>query len=250
MNSERFRQCAAPASRAIQELGDGAARPDARDFELADLFVESMQKSRELVLWLRFQVRGIPIAADARSRVAAACWGIAQDHYTGIVALLDEAPPDCSSAFALLRPLFESFVRGSWLDTKATDEQVEQYRMGAEIPGTASLINAVWASPLDAVREFHDRTWADLCDLTDTGEEHCERCTTSGALHPTYALTQLVAGLDMAARLALLSTAHLGALSTANGDSDLATRILCEGKWRLPPKRHGSGSRGSSPHAY
>ena len=51
------------------------------------------------------QLHGLGLPGDARSRVAFACFAVAQQHHSAMLILLDRPNPLQSSAFALLRPL-------------------------------------------------------------------------------------------------------------------------------------------------
>jgi hypothetical protein len=58
-----------------------------------------------------------------RVRAAAASFGIARDHHGSIVHLMKWSLH--SSSFALLRGLFEAYVRGLWLRHCATEQQID-----------------------------------------------------------------------------------------------------------------------------
>src|SRR5882762_7895158 len=68
-----------------------------------------------------------------RNRAAAALFGIAADHHGAIVFLLKST--FYSSSFALLRCLFEAYLRGLWVRHCANDAQVAAFiRADAEPP--------------------------------------------------------------------------------------------------------------------
>lgn len=49
---------------------------------------ESFRKSTHLVEWLARQVGGIQLGGDLRTRLAAICFGVAQEHHADMVTLL------------------------------------------------------------------------------------------------------------------------------------------------------------------
>jgi hypothetical protein len=80
----------------------------------------------------------------------------------------------------------------------------------------------------------YDGMWGELSGFTHTGIAQLKRWSSDVVLQPAYDPMELVGMMDFASRIALLSTAGLALVSTVDG---LPTRILQEGKARLPPKR-------------
>ena len=222
---------------AILQLGT-ASPPSAPQVDPDHLWAESLQKSSNLIVWLAMQVAGVPLKAGLRTRVVAVCFGVAQDHLAGMVTLLGGVAPNYSSAAALLRPQFEAYVRGMWLALLATDVQFERYVNGGATPNMPAMIDAIGKIPEQgswpAVRRVYDGMWGELSGFTHTGIAHLKRWSSDGVLQPAYDPLELVGMMDFASRIALLSTAGLALLSTVDG---LPSRILQEGKARLPPKR-------------
>lgn len=222
---------------AIGQLGTAPPQP-APQVDPGRLWTEALQQSSRLIVWLAAQVAGIPLNAGLRTRVVAVCFGVAQDHLAGMVTLLASAAPNYSSAAALLRPQFEAYVRGMWLALLATDVQFERYVDGGATPNMPAMIDAIGKIPdqgsWPAVRRVYDGMWGELSGFTHTGIAHLKRWSSDGVLQPAYDPLELVGMMDFASRIALLSTAGLALMSTVDG---LPTRILQEGKARLPPKR-------------
>jgi len=65
-------------------------------------------------------------ASDERSAVAGALYDVANEHGKAICTLLEF--PLYASAFALVRSLFETFIRGAWLLHCATDQEFETFK--------------------------------------------------------------------------------------------------------------------------
>jgi hypothetical protein len=197
---------------------------------------ESLGKSMQLVEWLARQVGGLHLGGDLRTRVVAICFGIAQDHHAAIVTLLALATPLSSSAFALVRPQFEAYVRGMWLAHCATDEQVEGYLHG-KIPDMASLIAALEKlqgdGEVSSLRTIYRRSWRPMSGMTLTGAEHFERWSDGEVLEPAFRSDDIGRILDFAARIGVLSTAGIALLSH---DADLWRRLLDESRELMPPR--------------
>lgn len=72
------------------------------------------------------------LRSDLRSRTAAACFAIAQQHHASILLLLSQRRPLEATAMALLRPLLEAVLRGLWVRHCAGDDQVERFLYGGK----------------------------------------------------------------------------------------------------------------------
>jgi hypothetical protein len=74
---------------------------------------------------LRQLVDGQVLPPTNRTRAAGACFAIAHDHHHGVVVLFEETL--YASAFALVRPIFEAYIRRAWLSLCATDLQIDGF---------------------------------------------------------------------------------------------------------------------------
>lgn len=207
--------------------------------------LDARAMSMRLVEWLAAQVGGVRLGGDIRTRTAAVCFGVAQEHHAAIVTLLILVQPLHASAFALARPLFEAYVRGMWLAHCASDEQVERYHQG-KIPDMASLIAALGklrgGEEMSNLRRIYERNWRSMSGMTHAGAEHFEKWRDDQVLEPAYTDDDIGRILDFAARIGLLTTAGLALLSHDNG---LWKRVLEEGRLRMPPRYEAPKDQGN-----
>lgn len=90
----------------------------------------TLAQAIDLAETLGQRLHGLRLPNDARSRVAFACFAVAQQHQQAILILLQREPRLEATAFALLRPLLEATLRGEWVLHCATDEQVKTFALG------------------------------------------------------------------------------------------------------------------------
>ena len=141
----------------------------------------------QFVELLRRQVHEKTISASNRSRAAAACFALAQEHHHSIVVLVERCL--YGSAFSLVRVEFEAYVRGEWLAHCATDAQVESFIGGGNPPDFSALVSAVERAHdfadanLEALRKAH---WSSMCAYTHTGGLHVQRWQSEFAVEPSY----------------------------------------------------------------
>lgn len=70
-------------------------------------------------------VHGAQISTEDKCRVPATLYNISLQHAHAIAALIDSGL--VSSAFALVRPMFETYIRASWISNCAKDDVVSRF---------------------------------------------------------------------------------------------------------------------------
>lgn len=168
---------------------------------------------------LALSLHGLRLKADIRSRVAAACFAVAQQHHNAILILLSNQPPLHSTAFALLRPLVEAMIRGLWLSHCATDEQVNNFvEPQRKQLDTASMMiaidKAVASSSSSSHKSVYQKHWGALSAYTHTGEHQVQRwLTTNCDIESKYSAAEVSELLSLANGTAELAATAVRALS-------------------------------------
>lgn len=184
----------------------------------------SILSAKRLADDISAELNELAIQTDNRSRVAAACYFAALDHHQGITVLFDEGIP--SPALALLRPLYESFVRGSWLHGCATDAELQHFLDGKELPKISELLRR-----LEETDEFdskilssaHGKNWAVLCSLTHTGIQQVLMCVSEDAIERNCSTDLIDEAMGYAGVYALMAGIGVARLTNNN---NLAERLL------------------------
>lgn len=170
------------------------------------------------------------LPASTRVRVAASCFGIAQEHHHSIVLLIENGL--YGSSFSLLRCSFEAYVRGQWMSHCATDKQVQKYAEGWEPPRINELLAAVEQTPGFSERvlsRVKDQAWNAMCAYTHSGGLHIQRWNTSDGVEPNYSVFEVLEVIGFAESIGALSA--LGIVELAN-DDELALEMLVKFKER------------------
>jgi hypothetical protein len=110
----------------------------------------SEHKKLLLILWEA--TNNLNISSDDRSRLGIGCLQLSQDHHAGIILLIENSL--YSSAFALLRTQFESFIRGLWILRLASNEEIEHYQEDCCRIKIAQMIDAISTLPHYNDNEF------------------------------------------------------------------------------------------------
>lgn len=169
------------------------------------------------------------VLATERNRAAAAAFGIAQDHHAAIVFLMKNS--FYSSSFALLRLLFEAYLRGLWLNHCATDAQVSGYFQGDEPPKTmVAEIEATEAYSGGVLSGIKKENWRAMCDFSHTGGRHLQRWQSENSIEPKFEQCELEECLNCAELFGAMSGLALIQLSKA-GSTGFEVLDLMKKRW-------------------
>ena len=133
---------------------------------------ERVTQSERNAIWVQDRIDGLAVSSvstGARQQWAVACWAAVIEHHHAIVLLTRAGR--YSSARALLRPLFEAYIRGVWLNVGATDHDVDVVRQD-RFPTFARMIDTIQATEKvrgDRLSELKAAWWGPMCSLTHTG---------------------------------------------------------------------------------
>lgn len=139
-------------------------------------------------------LHGLTFEADARKRVALACFAIAQQHHSAILILLDRPIPLHATAFALLRPLMEATLRGEWILHCADEKQIKTFALGGKAQlDMASVIRALEKlhPQSEAHRILYQDNWKIVSAYTHTFEHQIQHWLVDGDVCPTYTPEQV-----------------------------------------------------------
>ena len=183
---------------------------------------EAIKRSKELSLWISRNIDGLPMVSERRSRLAAGCLHLAFDHHDAIIMLTERAV--YGSAFALLRLLFEAYVRGVWLWYCAAETDLDNFenddfdRSFGSLIGDLEKLDAFSVGVLSWTKQD---IWKLFNSFTHSGYHHVRRRNTQNGIEANYPEREMVAALDFAGAVAIMSTIGFAAIT---GSDDLASR--------------------------
>ena len=82
-------------------------------------------QSKVLIKWLDEQINDTEFKSEVRSQIAVSCLDLTLEYQKAIVVLISQSL--YGSAFALVRVIFEAYVRGVWLYRCASDADLELF---------------------------------------------------------------------------------------------------------------------------
>jgi len=186
----------------------------------------------DLSAWISTKLYDVTINATIRNRVVAACFAVALDHFDAVLALLGRSPKIYSSAFALTRLVFESYIRGMWLMNCATDDEIENFSKGTfELPKTPRMIAAIeTAASFDGkqLSTTYSNDWKHLCDYTHTGTLQVQRWNKLDSVEPNYSDDEAIDVVRFTKAYALLAGVSFAEVVINN--IELANEFLAKAK--------------------
>ena len=177
---------------------------------LSPAIAQRLKKSECIVSWYYSKLVGMKIPQlpnSKRLQLASACWHVTIEHSTAIVELVRATLH--GSALALVRLMYEAYVRGMWLMYAATDEDID--RAGRDkFPPNPVIVTALEKSPHFSSHPFSDlknQSWKRLCSYTHTGYQQIGARLTSQGLGYDYQDSEILEALLWADTIALAAVA-------------------------------------------
>ena len=188
-----------------------------------------IEAAEKLGAALNHLVNGVEMAQTERNRAAGASFGIAQEHHCAIVFLMKNTL--YSSSLALLRCLFEAYLRGLWLKHCANDAQVTAFIGGDEPPKT--MVAEIEATPdftggvLSGIKK---ESWQAMCAYTHAGGLHLQRWQSEDAIEPKFEAAELEECLNFAELFGAMAALAVTQMNKS-GDNGAAVLALMEKRW-------------------
>jgi len=162
-----------------------------------------------------------------RTRLSGGCFNVAMEHQKAIVVLVNKHLN--SSAFALLRLMYEAYIRGVWLHKCASKTDLDKFQ-NDKVPKYFKLVNDVeqlFSHEDGAFSRAKNNNWKALNSYTHTGFLQVVRQNSANYIEPNYSEDEIVEVVDAANSIGMLSAIAICDLAEAN---EVAMRILDEAK--------------------
>ncbi|HMT45360.1 MAG TPA: hypothetical protein PKA59_12460 [Chakrabartia sp.] len=177
-------------------------------------------------------IHEIEMPNSTRNMLSGQRYFLALEHLEGTLRLFESqifAP-----AFALLRPLTESFIKGAWLHLSATDIEVIRFQKNGKTPHLSKLISDVEQTEIfsgGTLSRAHTANWNLLCGLTHGGPEAERLCYYEGAIGRTIPDGHGQEAVNYAASMGVMAAMGVAVLADC---SESASKLLAIGKENIP----------------
>ena len=167
---------------------------------------EAVASSEDLIRWIDQNVKDLPYKPDLRSQLGLGCLDVALELHKAMLLLVCE--PIHASAFALLRILFEAWVRGEWLLQRALDEQLEQFKADHHKVTFGQMIEDLESHEAfnnGVLSKVKQELWGMMNSFTHTGYQQVARRNTPDGIVPNYKDEEVIKILGWADAAAIMS---------------------------------------------
>jgi hypothetical protein len=187
---------------------------------------EAQAELTSVVAWISDKTRGLPLPENRRARMALGCLEVAIEHQAGICVLAEQRL--WVPVYALLRGMFQAFVRGVWLARCASEIQLDSFELaglrGKPFRELVDDVERVLGHSRGVLSKLRTSSWAMFSDFTYAGIDHAKRKGPDDE-RASYAAAETDQALRLATALGLLSATELASLS---GQRDVA--LACKAR--------------------
>ncbi|WP_420563354.1 DUF6988 family protein [Thalassobaculum sp.] len=175
------------------------------------------------IIWLDSK-QDIDVPTDRKSLLSAAIFDQAREHHKSIMVLFKLRY--FGSGLALVRPLFESYLRGLWIQRCADEREIKKFIKSKDIKPVQYLIDRIEKTAgfesgiLSASKKS---IWHAACGFTHSGFEQASRRLSEDDIGPNYDLDEIIQ--SMKAVLAYDFMTFL-AMCELGSNNELANEVL------------------------
>ena len=184
----------------------------------------ALARSIDLSNWIDSSIHDIEIPSSDREVMAAALFDQVHEHHKAIQLLLKNS--FAGSAFSLVRPTLETFVRGVWLLRCASDKEVENFARDKIGKSVDSLIQEIEARPGCAI-SVHSKVkkdaWSAMCSYAHGGYLQAVRRITPDQITANHSEDEMVEVINASSAIALLAASEIFSMAKRN---DLVEAVL------------------------
>lgn len=167
---------------AFERDAQKAARPSTLRYNM------KTADTRTILAKIDAVVNGFEYTSSERNNVFMALFDVSMEHAKSILILIENGK--FGSAYALTRPMLETFIRGSWFQNCATDGEVERFVKKDKINKEFGLLvsevetSAQWPNALSNIKE---QLYKNLNSYTHGGNQiTARRFTDDQLVHIPY----------------------------------------------------------------
>lgn len=198
---------------------------------------QAIRHSEDLITWIDKNIDGINIPSETRFRLAGGCLDVALEHHKAVVLLIKYHL--YGSAFAMVRPLFESYVRGVWLHRCASDSDINRFTADKLDSSFIKLIQDVEKLPgfdCGTLSSVKSAAWKAMHSYIHCGLLQVTRRNTESSIEPNYTEGEVLQVINNVNAFALFTAMAIAQLA---GNEPLMKDILEKAQLLNQGSNHG-----------
>jgi hypothetical protein len=170
-----------------------------------------LARASEISNWIDSSIHGIEIPSGDREAMADALFDQVHEHHKAILLLLKNLL--VGSAFSLVRPTLETFVRGVWLWRCASDGEVAKFAKD-NVSGKSfgAMIEEIEAKPgwdVGVLSKVKKEAWSAMCSYAHGGYLQAVRRVIPDQIRPNYTDGEILEVINSSTAIALLAASEI-----------------------------------------
>ena len=170
----------------------------------------ALKSSAELSKWLDDSIHGLQFTTGDRQAMAGSLFDQVHEHHKAIQLLIQNSL--VGSAFSLLRPIFENFVRGVWLLRCASEEEVQNFTQDKIAKSLGAMIEEIEKNPaynVDVLSKVKKGAWSSMCSYAHGGYLPVVRRIIPDHITPNYSDGEKLELINSSNAIALLASSEI-----------------------------------------
>ena len=190
--------------------------------------MKKLKHARRILSQINHEIDGVEFESkDERNRLSGALFDTVLDHANAIIVLIENRI--YSSAYALVRPLFEGFVRATWLLNCATDDEIELLIEKDKFKKSfGEMLECIeskkdWPKTLAKAKK---NAWKAMHSYTHGGLHQISRKIKASTIEPVIDNEEIDEIICFAELIGSLSFSAMIAMSKASGKDNVVKKIM------------------------
>jgi hypothetical protein len=185
-----------------------------------------LNKSKSIATSIDDAIHEAKIKSDNRSIISGGCFDVVLEHQKAITLLAESRL--LGSAFALIRAIYESYIRGLWIRYAATDGEISNFITDNIKTGITDMIINIEKIPgfdVGALSAIKSASYSSMCSYTHSGWMQIGRRFNNQYIESNYSYGEVEEVLNFSNSIALLA-AHEIAKMTEDIELIIKVRTL------------------------
>ena len=176
--------------------------------------IELIQKSNHIARVIDETIHEARISSDLNFRVAGGCFDVVLEHQKAVTILSNEKL--FGSAFSLIRPIFETYIRGLWIFYCASKNEINKFLKDKDIPTLQKLIDSIEkCSGFDTgvLSKIKQSSYSSMCSYTHSGWLQIGRRFNDEYIESNYSDGEIQESINFANTIAMFAAHEIAKMT-------------------------------------
>lgn len=171
---------------------------------------KQLTKLEEIIQWQDQKIHGTQITIDSRIRIISGLIDLALEHEKSIGILI--ARRMFGSVFALVRPLYEAYIKALWFRYCANEKEIENFKKGKLDKTFNSLITDVEkieGYDVNVLSDIKAKNWPLMNDFTHGGISQAYSRSNETEIGADYPVEDVLGAINFSITIGLWATMEI-----------------------------------------